>query len=199
MLRSFYPSVSLLAQHEPASSGLSAPANLDMSLDCRGSKSLCVTDTTKNKCSKKNSRPAASMLLYQLISRRYPYLQHLSFPLLLCSHPSSLVILHRGAKVKPYNCITFTIPAWLIFPSQVNGWEREKDRWGRFQTKLPIPQYSKQLLSHLVCHKIVPYLILIHQNSNSVWHCYFWLQEKDYFFHIVLNQVLVNYESPLKI
>lgn len=127
---------------------------------------VCVVATMKNKCSKKSSRQVPSMLLYQLTSRRYSYLQQLSLPLLLYLYRSLSVILCRGAKVRPHNYITFTISAWLSFLSQVNG--SEKDRWGCFQTNLPIPQYSEQLLSHLACHRIIPYLILIHQNSNIV-------------------------------
>lgn len=145
-------------------SSLSASANIYMSLDCSGSKSLCACAVVsmKNKHSNKTSRQATSMLLYQLISRRYPCLQQLSFPQLLYLYPPSC----EGAKVRPQNCITFTISAGLSFPSQVNGWE--KDRWGCFQTNLPVPQYSEQLLSHLACHRIVPYLILIHENPNTV-------------------------------
>lgn len=146
----------------------------------------CVIATMKYKCSKKSSKPVASMLLYQLISRRYSHLKQLSLPLFLYSYPSSLLILWRGHKVRSRNCITFTIPAWLSFLSQVNCWEREKDRWGCFQTKLPIPQYSEQLLSHLVCNRTVAYLIVIHQNSNTVWHCYFSLQQINVFFFFFL-------------
>lgn len=137
---------------------------------------VCVVVTMKNKHSKKISRQVSPMLLYQLSSRRHPYLQQLSFPQLLYLYPSSC----GGAKVRPQNCITFTISAGLSFPSQVHGWE--KDRWGCFQTNLPVPQYSEQLLSHLACHRIIPYLILIHQNSNTVQYCHYWLQEKISFF-----------------
>lgn len=149
-----------------AVSSFSASAYICMSLDCTGSKSLslcvCVAVTMKNKHGKKTSRQVTSMLLHQLISRRYPYLQQLSFPQLLYLYPLSC----RGAKVRPQNCITFTISAGLSLRSQVNGWE--KDRWGCFQTNLPVPQYSEQLLSHLACHRIIPYLILIHKNPNTV-------------------------------
>lgn len=103
-------------------SSLPASANIYMSLDSTGSKSLCVRAvvTMKNKHSKKTSRQVTSMSLYQLISRRYPYLQQLSFPLFLYLYPSSC----RGAKVRPQNCITFTVSAGLSFPSQVKGWRK---------------------------------------------------------------------------